>query len=218
MGLRLADGVHAVLVGSDLVLFSPRDDAYFCLPLPEGALTLGQRSLRAELPGLGQALVESGLVEAAPEAAPVCGAELVVPSRTARRLVDEQIRSIDRRPRLRHWRALVLAILAARRGRSWSMARLVERHGPAPDRAPSLRLLSDLTVYRRLSPWLPVDGLCLFRSHMLLAYLNALGHGARWMFGVRTWPFRAHCWLQVGDVALDDEAERLCAYAPIMAV
>jgi hypothetical protein len=28
----------------------------------------------------------------------------------------------------------------------------------------------------------------------------------------------AHCWLQVGDMALDDDLERLAAYHPILAV
>jgi hypothetical protein len=77
-------------------------------------------------------------------------------------------------------------------------------------------MLDDIAVFRRVAPWLPLDGACLFRSGFLLGYLESLGHRVDWVFGVRTWPFRAHCWLQAGDVALDDEAERLIAYHPIM--
>jgi hypothetical protein len=36
------------------------------------------------------------------------------------------------------------------------------------------------------------------------------------VFGVRTWPFHAHCWLQCDDVVLDDQADRVAAYAPIL--
>ena len=79
-------------------------------------------------------------------------------------------------------------------------------------------MLADVAIWRRLAPWLPMDGVCLFRSGMLLAFLRALGPRPTWVFGVRTWPFQAHCWLQVEDIALDDEAERLCAYAPVLAV
>jgi hypothetical protein len=38
------------------------------------------------------------------------------------------------------------------------------------------------------------------------------------VFGVRTWPFHAHCWLQVEDVVLDDHHERIGAYTPLMAL
>jgi hypothetical protein len=48
--------------------------------------------------------------------------------------------------------------------------------------------------------------------------LRILGFDADWIIGVRTWPFMAHCWLQVGAVALDDDVERLAAYTPILAV
>jgi hypothetical protein len=218
MALRLASGVHAVQLGSDLVFLSPGEDAYFCLPLDPGAIDLNGDRLVTHLPGLAEALCESGLVALAAEATPQARGPPAVPTRTARRLIDERIKTIDRRPRLRHLRALGIAALAARRGRDRAINDLVHVEERPTEAEPSSRLLTDLTVYRRLTPWLPIDGLCLFRSHMLLRYLNDLGHGACWVFGVRTWPFRAHCWLQVGDVALDDEAERLSAYAPIMAV
>jgi hypothetical protein len=216
MALRLADGVHAVLVGSDCVFLGPKD--YYCLPLPAQALDLLGPVIIANLPGLGDALCDSGLVVQGPANDAIArDVTPISPGRTARRIVDEQIQAIDRRPRLRHWWALAKSLVAAFRTQSWPISDLIDRRGPIASEAPSLRLLSDLTVYRRILPWLPIDGLCLFRSYMLISYLNALGHGARWVFGVRTWPFRAHCWLQVGDVALDDEAERLAAYHPIMA-
>ena len=217
MALRLADGIHAVRVGSDCVFLGPHD--YYCLALPQDALDLDGTMVTAKLPGLAEALCEARLLASGPandvERGPAVPAS---PDRTARRIIDEQIRAVDRRPRLRHWWALGLSLVAALRARSRPISELIARRGPVAAEAPSLRLLSDLTVYRRILPWLPIDGLCVFRSHLLISHLNALGHGARWVFGVRTWPFRAHCWLQIGDVALDDEAERLAAYHPIMAV
>ena len=73
-------------------------------------------------------------------------------------------------------------------------------------------------VFARLRPWSPVGGACLKRSYQLLAYLRRLGLDAEWVIGVRAWPFMAHCWLQSGPVALDDDVERLVAYTPILAV
>lgn len=219
MALRLADGVFAVQLSSDLVFLVPQDDAYFCLPLDPGALVLTDDEVAAHVPGLAEALIDSGLVEPAMTGAALSKrAPPSVPTRTARQLIEDQIKSLDRRPRLRHARALCAAVLEASRFRSRPIGELIRVAMDPDEAAPSASLLTDLNVFRRLTPWLPIDGLCLFRSHMLLRYLTALGHRASWVFGVRTWPFRAHCWLQVGDVALDDEAERLSAYAPIMVV
>lgn len=73
-------------------------------------------------------------------------------------------------------------------------------------------------VFARMLPWLPVRNQCLHRSALLAAFLARRGLAAEWVFGVRTWPFRAHCWLQTGDVCLNDDAERLRSYTPIYVV
>jgi hypothetical protein len=139
---------------------------------------------------------------------------LARPLRTARALISSADQDAAH-PRWRHWRAMGRATLMAARGRRQPFGRLLpDWEGAAPP--PDAGLLADLAAFRRMAPWLPLDGLCLYRSHLLWSYLTALGHRANWMFGVRTWPFRAHCWLQAGDVALDDEAERVSAYHPIM--
>ena len=71
-------------------------------------------------------------------------------------------------------------------------------------------------IFQKLSPWLPMTGKCLVRSFVLRRFLQRSGVDADWVFGVRTWPFSAHCWLQLGDRALDDHAERLDASTPIL--
>ncbi|WP_374571406.1 lasso peptide biosynthesis B2 protein [Phenylobacterium sp. J426] len=64
----------------------------------------------------------------------------------------------------------------------------------------------------------PLPAKCLVRSFALLCFLRRCGHDAAWCFGVSTWPFAAHCWLQVGEVALDDHPDQLAAYTPIHVV
>src|SRR5690606_35933810 len=68
----------------------------------------------------------------------------------------------------------------------------------------------------RISPGLPVEGECLVRSAMLVSWLGRHGLRADWVFGVRLWPFSAHCWVQCSDVCLNDDFERLVAYTPIL--
>lgn len=73
-------------------------------------------------------------------------------------------------------------------------------------------------VFRRLLPWVPFQGECLFRSLMLRAYLRRLGLSATWVIGCQTWPFEAHCWLQVGPLVLDDTADHAASFTPLMAL
>jgi hypothetical protein len=72
--------------------------------------------------------------------------------------------------------------------------------------------------FQRAVVWLPIPRKCLVRSFVLLRFLQRSGVTARWLFGVTTWPFRAHCWLQLGETALDDNAERIVEYEPILGI
>lgn len=213
MSLCLARHVRGVSVEDDLVFLDAEADAYFCLPAIEGVVVDPDGQVHGAPEQLAQALVEAGLAERGrlPTREPASVAPV---ARTARRIL-ERLEAIDARPTLRRWRALAHAVLVARAGRRRPFAQLIA--GP-PGRVQTLTpaFLGDLAAYRRLTPWLPIDGACLFRSHMLRAYLRALGHDAAWIFGVSVWPFDAHCWLQVEDAVLDDEAERLSAYCPIL--
>lgn len=225
MRLFLADHVHGAVVEGDLVLLDVAADAYFCLPAGDHTLTLDGRMLDATPDALGVSLYEAGLAKpmvAGPKGAQAHAGEhqavrLTPPRRTARAWLDAEPQLARAPMGWRHLVALARAAVSAHRAEHRAFAvRLADLGAPDPSLTPAL--LRDLAIFRRLSPWLPLDGACLFRSQMLRAYLAALGHGVSWRFGVRTWPFRAHCWLQVEDLALDDEAERLAAFHPIMAV
>jgi len=93
----------------------------------------------------------------------------------------------------------------------------VQRPG---SRAPTLSagLLRAVAGFHRWAPFAPTSAKCLLRSFMLLRLLRRRGHDALWVFGVRAWPFHAHCWLQCEDVVLDDDPDRIRAFTPIMVV
>lgn len=84
--------------------------------------------------------------------------------------------------------------------------------------------VSDVEVARAVGafqivhPWIPFEGDCLQRGFRLHHHLHRCGIAARWVFGVRTWPFLAHCWVQVGDRVVGDTAERVGTFSPILAV
>lgn len=59
---------------------------------------------------------------------------------------------------------------------------------------------------------------CLFTSMVLLEFLARYGIAATWVFGVKTAPFAAHCWVQEGVFVLTDTPENIQTYLPILAV
>ncbi len=75
-----------------------------------------------------------------------------------------------------------------------------------------------LAGYRVALPWIPSEGECLQRAFLLRRLLQWHGLEADWIFGVRTWPFSAHCWLQIGDRVVGDTVGRVRSYTPIMVV
>jgi hypothetical protein len=214
MELWLAKDVHGVMIDDVAVFLDIATNAYFCLPGIGGVLRLDGRGLEVSVPGLADDLVAAGLASERPSE----DTSLLPPPprRTARAVLKELGLAPQARARGRHWRAAILAGLANAGDQRRTFA---QRLPPAPDRSAepaSLDLMADLAAFRAVAPWLPFDGACLYRSGLLRRYLARLGHRVDWVFGVRTWPFAAHCWLQVGDMALDDEAERLIAYHPIL--
>lgn len=62
------------------------------------------------------------------------------------------------------------------------------------------------------------DDLCLPNSLALVNFLARRGFHPTWVFGVQTAPFAAHCWVQAGDVVINDTPDHVRRYAPILTV
>ncbi len=59
---------------------------------------------------------------------------------------------------------------------------------------------------------------CLARSLALLNHLLERGCCSELVIGVRTTPFRAHCWVQHHEVVLTDTVDRVRQYSPVLVV
>ena len=92
------------------------------------------------------------------------------------------------------------------------------RAGPCTDVLEDLRANKLMVVFKHLRPFYPRPYLCLFDSLALLEFLAGYHCYPRIVFGVVADPFQAHCWLQEGDVLLNDDLERVGKYKPIMSV
>lgn len=94
---------------------------------------------------------------------------------------------------------------------------LLTARGPQP--ADPIRLLSLVTAFTRLRPlFYTLRAACLLDSLTLLHFLSAEGICPDWVFGVKTEPFDAHCWIQQGEILLNDVPDRVRQYSPILVV
>lgn len=204
----LGPQVRAAAVGEDLVLLHIDRDAYACQPGAGARLSADRRRLTGLDPASCAALAEDGFLAQAwtPARAPPAPPRRGLPEPAGAWGLGETA-SVA---------AACLAVVTGYAGRPFAeLVRETPRAGPAAPAPEALRLAA---AFRDLAPWAPLSGKCLVRSFVLRRLLARRGHPCDWVFGVRLWPFAAHCWLQAGEVALDDIPERLAPYTPILVV
>ena len=216
----LAESVYAAAVGADLVFLDVGRDAYHCLPdvgaglaAPFSSQVIAGLSedIAAELTAAGllasdSRLGDEGLLVLAP-----VQSDLAAPGRVRASLTERLSMAAAVLAMARHFHGRPLSYLVARASRRYARAQLPLR-GPGPAEARRVQ------VFRELLPWAPGQGACLYRCVLLLTFLRQAGLDAHWVFGVRTWPFSAHCWLQAGDVVFDDPADYVGRFTPILVV
>ena len=207
---------YLAVCGRDLVVLNAEDGDYALLAGAGDGVVIGPDGvLQIEDHDLAVALVENGLVGERPSSSPV-GRPPALPVRSA---FDQP----QQRTGARHLAAMVLAgietplIYPGQPFPSLLDRARQGRRGVDPDRCDGA-LMAAAAAFDLASPWIPLRGECLLRSFVLLRVLLRQGYAPRWVFGVRTWPFAAHCWLQAGEVALTDFADTLQPFTPIMAV
>ncbi|NIK40282.1 hypothetical protein FHY12_002607 [Xanthomonas arboricola] len=80
------------------------------------------------------------------------------------------------------------------------------------------RLTDAASVFRRARVWVPVEMRCLLDSVALARFLRRRQLDAQIVFGVALDPFSAHCWVQTGDLVLNDTVGNVHAHTPIRVV
>lgn len=210
--LMLKPAIHAAVVDEHIVFLDATAGAYFCRACDSAEILTDRRTLALADDALAGDLLASDLAQPLGDPAPA--RRWLPPPRTT------ALRPTYPHPRVRDARDAVVALwdlFRTYRGRSFAQLLEAARAGPPPhlvDRPPDL--LGLLDGFQRWAPYAPVTYKCLLRSFLLLRYLHRHGQNAAWVFGVTTWPFDAHCWLQVEDVVLDDELDRVARYTPLM--
>lgn len=108
-------------------------------------------------------------------------------------------------------RSLLSVVHAVAKRRAWSTA------DPALLSLDAAR--EAVAAYEKLRPLVFTSrDKCLFDSLALVNFLAHDGLYPRWVIGVKTAPFGAHSWVQIGGTVLNDLHERVRKFTPILVV
>jgi hypothetical protein len=166
-------------------------------------------------------LLHLGLINAQPEP-PVPAARVVLPA------PQWELLPRGDAPPPRTWRTFLRCYIAGRLAGRWlrtlPLHEVVRRVRVLPDRDVNSTLDRALAqhvvgTFLYLRPYLRSSkDACLLESLSLLHVLSLYHIHVHWVFGVRTEPFFAHCWLQKHDCVLDDSLDRVRQFTAIMVV
>ncbi len=232
---RLADHVRVCRIGDQMIFLDLLRSTYFGMVGPHLAAlsaaicdggansdTLGNPSnplLHASLSRLRAEKLLSDTPAERPARQPLTFTEAVTSLNIddARRAAE-----IDWLSLFRLWRATHIATVWLRRR---SLADIADRvvalrkRYSAPLAEVSGAMLAAVACYVRLRPFaLTSRDRCLNDSLTLIHFLATQGLFPQWVIGVRVHPFGAHSWVQSGGVVLNDLAERVRHYQPILVV
>ncbi|KAK0351488.1 hypothetical protein LTR94_024771 [Friedmanniomyces endolithicus] len=98
---------------------------------------------------------------------------------------------------------------------SW-LRRQKHRHRRAP--ATPAQIASALNGFSAVRPWYPVKPVCRIDHPAIALLLWKKGVDASLIWGAALHPFRAHCWVQAGDIAINETDEAARDYAPILSI
>jgi len=219
MAYRLRDNLGACVAGGRAVFLDLDADRYF--GLPAAADKAFQQWLTGQDPEPEQldVLVSRGLLL-------LCGQGSTPPSRASFSLpaAGRETRPKGRVTAIRfvhiflarlYWSfALKLRSLAAiRRVLEAKRPKRESSAGPHDPRYDDIA-----TSFEKTEAIMRTHDRCLSDSLAFLSICYASGLSPRLVFGVRTTPFAAHCWVQVDDLVLNDRLEHVRLFTPILVI
>lgn len=224
MAYELRDGLSFCLVDGRAVFLDMREDKYFMLPTFLNDTFVRYVGMEAIPHAPDPALLRAGLFASKDGASGTLLAASEV--RPARSLIEEP--ETAPRLRLRTFFGVAKVVYAMRsRLANRPLGVVLDDLGQerermagaallAGDDVAAQRLRSAAAEFSSIRRHIPVRMSCLLDSLSLVAFLARRGLSARIVFGVTLAPFTAHCWVQHGDLALNESIDGAVARHPIM--
>ncbi|MDM7955799.1 lasso peptide biosynthesis B2 protein [Blastomonas sp.] len=99
-----------------------------------------------------------------------------------------------------------------KRDNRWAAVLPVQDIGNDPSPEQMASIIGQFENWRIL---IPGTGRCLVQSMMLMRLLAIIKIKAEWVFGVRTHPFEAHCWVEWQSMVLNDSPDHVSWFTVI---
>jgi len=208
---QLSPHVRACTDGGYIVFLDLRLDRYWSVPLRAAPVIAGLAETQCAH-GSGARLIELGLIEPAPGTRPE--------SYELRKAAPEQ-RLLPREHSSASLFDYCLCASAcwwtagtlARRRLDLTLARLTElKSRVVMPRADAQHLIG---VFEAFRPWFPRRRVCLFDALALFRFMVMRGLSPDLVFGVRTAPFAAHCWVEWEGRLAGDSSDHCASFKPI---
>lgn len=216
MGWKLAPGVGFCHAGDDLIFLDVRRDRYIEL---RGERRAAFERFCVREPNDSEAmegLIDTGLFVRSETATAIAAIEVDVPTSdlAAAPIPRNRLASIGAAGLSLYWarKALLPGRLAATL--DGLAAAKMARAGAPKD----IGLAALASTYGEARRWVPIPPRCLVDSLALYRLSLRNGFAPTLVFGVRSNPFAAHCWLQSHSVVLTGTAEEAHNYRPVLAI
>jgi len=220
----LRDDLSYCRIDRQLVFLDVGNDRYFQLPRSlEQALISYLDGAECAQPAIST-LVERGLLIESTDTAVRCRPNIEPAGRSA----------VESPQSLRHLRVVELMevftiVVRTRIAMKLSTLKHIldgltaERHRQTmrtepPAHMPESRLADAAAVFRRARIYVPVEMRCLLDAIAMTRFLLRRRIHAHIVFGIALDPFSAHCWVQVGDLVLNDTVGNVVSHTPIRVV
>jgi hypothetical protein len=217
--LLLAPHAHFCVDGDYCIFLDLQNDGYLCVARRDMEVLQGHPRCSTGAT-FADELVRNGLLTTSNPGKPIAPTRATRPARA----LTAEARSRGTLQAVRGLlRFLQSSTLAHRELATWPLQRTVEfarqRKARLCQSTPDYSLLAMLVgEYNRWRPFFPRGYLCLFDSLALFELLIRHNVCVEWVYGVQAEPFEAHCWLQTGDLLINETLERVAPFTPIMVV
>ncbi|AOH37236.1 lasso peptide biosynthesis B2 protein [Luteimonas sp. JM171] len=202
-------------VGGCLVFFDIGSDQYLRLPSTLGAALV--KYLSSESPShinVDELVARNILVEQG-DSAPASRPTAIPPTRSSM----EEAHPLPRVSFLQALEALALVVHTQMTLKLRPFKHVLRIAGaPAQTfEAPPLeqQVIKEAAAFRRSRLYIPVEMRCLVDSIALARFLRRRKRNVHVVFGVAVDPFSAHCWVQAGDLVLNDTLGNVTSHTPI---
>lgn len=208
----LAPGLSYGLVDGEPVFLDLPADLYFELDPPLRAAFDRLRNGDGTLPQIEAAgLLEAGIVRQSPARAPLGPAPAFIPDDS---LADMELPAEAGWTDLSEVALLLVRARLAIRCSGLGCLATAKASPASPEHEQRARTLARRFEAAR---WrIPLARHCLTDSLALLHFLRRRSLSANLLFGVKLHPFAAHCWLQDGQMVLNDDSETAQGFTPVL--